>query len=151
MKKLLSTKHNKINTDIAVLLLRIAIASLMLVHGIPKLVTLVSGNVQFPGLFGLSPELSLSFAVFAEVICSLFLLFGIGTRLAVIPLITTMLVAVFFIHSSDPFAKKELALLYLLPYIILFITGSGKYSLDYLIHNKSFNSIFKGKSVSVSA
>ncbi len=122
----------------------------MLVHGIPKLISLVSGNIQFPGLFGLSPELSLSFAVFAEVVCSIFIFVGLGTRFAVIPLVITMLVAVFLVHSADPFAKKELALLYLLPYIILFITGSGKYSLDYLLQQKSLSADFKRKPVPVS-
>jgi putative oxidoreductase len=53
--------------------------------------------------------------------------------LAVIPLIVTMLVAVFHIHASDPFTKQELGLFYLAGYVILFFTGSGKYSIDYII------------------
>ncbi len=61
-----------------------------------------NGN-QFPAILGMSGELSLTLTVFAEIICSVFILFGLGTRLAVIPLIITMLVAVLYIHSSDPF------------------------------------------------
>ena len=125
--------NNKIaSLDLAVLLLRLVIGILMLTHGIPKLFSLVSGQVEFPALFGLSPALSLSLAVFAEVGCSLLILVGIGTRLATIPLMFTMLVAVFYIHGADPLAKKEVAILYLLAYIILFFTGSGKYSIDNL-------------------
>jgi putative oxidoreductase len=41
-----------------------------------------------------------------------------------------MLVAAFVAHAGDPFGKKEMALLYLLVYITLFITGPGKYSID---------------------
>jgi putative oxidoreductase len=70
------------------------------------------------------------------VVCSIFILFGLGTRLAVVPLIITMLVAVLYIHSADPFAKQEPGLQYLILYVILFITGSGKYSIDYLLHRK---------------
>ncbi|ULQ54033.1 DoxX family protein [Flavihumibacter fluvii] len=132
MKNVLTVTNRTANHDLAVLLLRIAIGTLMLTHGIPKLLSLVSGQVQFPGLFGLSPALSLSLAVFAEVGCSLLILFGVGTRLATIPLMFTMLVAVFYIHAADPLAKKEVAILYLLAYIILFFTGSGKYSLENL-------------------
>jgi putative oxidoreductase len=48
-----------------------------------------------------------------------------------------MLVAAFIAHGSDPFGKKELALLYLVIFIFLLFTGSGKYSVDYLISQKS--------------
>jgi putative oxidoreductase len=47
-----------------------------------------------------------------------------------------MLVAVLYIHSADPFAKQEPGIQYLVLYVILFITGSGKYSIDYLLHRK---------------
>lgn len=137
MKKLFSINPGTATTNIAVLLLRVGIAILMLLHGVPKLVSLFSGNVQFPVIFGLSAEISLTLTVFAEVICSIFILVGLGTRLAAIPLISTMLVAVFNIHAADPFAKQELAILYLLPYLVLLITGSGKYSIDYLVQRKS--------------
>lgn len=141
MKKLLSIDQTIANRDLAILLLRVAIGGLMLSHGIPKLMSLFSGNIQFPAIFGLTAELSLSLAVFAEVICSFLLIFGIGTRLATIPLIITMLVAVFYIHADDPFMKQEPGLLYLLTYMILFIAGSGKYSIDYLLQRKSLKPV----------
>ncbi|HLU90492.1 MAG TPA: DoxX family protein [Cyclobacteriaceae bacterium] len=117
--------------DSILLMIRIGIAALMLNHGIPKLLMLFSGApVEFPAVLGMSPELSLTLAVFSEVLCSLLILFGLGTRLAVIPLIVTMLVAVFYVHWNDPFAKQELGLLFLLVYATLLQTGSGRYSLD---------------------
>lgn len=127
-----------VTTDIALLIGRVGIAAFMLTHGIPKLMTLFSGAaVQFPAVFGFSPELSLGLAVFAEVLCSLLLLAGFATRLAAIPLIITMLVAVLSIHAADPFAKQEPALQYLLVYLLLLLTGPGKYSVDYLIGGKN--------------
>ncbi len=134
MKKIMNINKAAAATDIALLLARLGIAALMLTHGIPKMIMLFSGTtVQFPPVMGMSPELSLGLAVFAEVFCSLLIIAGFGTRLAVIPLIITMLVAAFIIHGSDPYGKQEPSLQYLLVYVILLITGSGRYSVDYLL------------------
>lgn len=141
MKKILSSNQNSISTNIALLIARIGIASLMLAHGLPKMNMLFSGDpLQFPALLGLSPEFTLGLAVFAEVFCSIMLLVGFATRLATLPLIATMLVAVVSIHAADPFAAKELAVLYLLFYVVLFFAGSGKFSLDYLIKGSLMSS-----------
>lgn len=135
MKKIINS--TPINLDSMLLIVRIAIAALMLAHGLPKMVMLFSSEpVAFSSVFGMSPGLSLGLAVFAEVICSVLILVGLGTRLAVIPLIITMLVAVFYIHMADPFAKQELGLHYLLVYVLLLFAGSGKYSIDSLLTAK---------------
>ena len=133
MKSLFKVDHHSTNVDLAVLILRVSIAVLMLVHGLPKMLMLLSGEpVQFPALVG-SPEVSLALAVFAEVVCSLLILVGLGTRLATIPLIITMLVAVLYVHGADPFTKQEMGLHYLFAYLVLLITGSGKFSLDQVV------------------
>lgn len=138
MKKIFDI--NPMSIDGVLLIARLAIGSLMLVHGIPKLGMLLSGEViAFPGLFGLSPAISLSLAVFSEVVCSILILVGLGTRLAVIPLIITMLVAVFFIHLEDPFAMKELGIHYLLVYVFLLIAGSGRFSVDKVVATRINN------------
>ena len=134
MNRLFKVENQSGNIDIALLVLRVSIAFLMLAHGIPKLLTLVSGEpIQFPALIG-SPAISLGLAVFAEVACSVLILLGLGTRIATIPLIITMLVAVLYIHGADPFGKKEMGVLYLTGYVVLLITGSGKFSLDQWIY-----------------
>jgi putative oxidoreductase len=43
-----------------------------------------------------------------------------------------MCVAAFVIHGSDPFSGKELALMYLVPFLTLVFTGAGRFSLDQL-------------------
>lgn len=134
MKRILSVNNSGATTDIALLVARVGIGAIMLTHGIPKMMMLFSvAPVQFPPVMGLSPELSLGLAVFAEVLCSVFLIAGFATRLAVIPLIATMLVAAFIIHSADPFGKQEPSLQFLLAYVVLLLAGSGKYSIDYLL------------------
>ena len=137
MKKIVAVNKAANTTDIALLTARIGIAALMLTHGIPKIVMLFSqAPVQFPPVMGMSIELSLALAVFAEVFCSVFVLVGLATRLAVIPLAVTMLVAIFLIHAADPISVKEPAIHYLLVYLILLLAGSGKYSIDYLLQSK---------------
>lgn len=137
MKKIIHVNKAAITTDIALLVARLGIATLMLTHGIPKMMMLFSGApVQFPPVMGMSAELSLGLVVFAEVFCSLLLLAGFATRLATIPLIITMLVAVLLIHVADPLAKQEPALQYLLVYVVLLFAGSGKFSIDYLLQGK---------------
>lgn len=148
MKKILSVNKAPFTTDIALLVARLGIAALMLTHGIPKMMMLFSGApVQFPSVMGLSAELSLGLTVFAEVFCSVLLLAGFATRLATIPLIITMLVAVLLIHGADPLAKQEPALQYLLVYIVLLFAGSGRYSVDYLLLRKKSPHGFFGKKV----
>ena len=130
MKKILSVPYSPKTIHLALLVTRVIIAVLMLTHGLPKLAMLLSGDqVQFPGVMGMSPVFSLSLAVFAEVVCSLLLLIGFGTRLASVPLIITMLIALFAIHLADPFAKQELAIHYLLVYVVLFLRGVNGRSL----------------------
>lgn len=137
MKKIFNKSLQRGNIDGALLLARVGIALMMLTHGIPKMIQLFSGEpIEFVSVFGLGPELSLALAVFAEVLCSILLLVGFATRLAVIPLIITMLVAVLYVHSADPFAMKEMGLQYLLVYVFLLISGAGKYSVDQLTAKK---------------
>jgi len=79
---------------------------------------------------------SLILAIFAEFVCSAAFILGLFYRLALIPMIFTMGMAVFKIHAADPFAVKELALVYLLIFIIMYITGPGKYAVDHFISER---------------
>lgn len=119
-----------LSTQFGLLILRVIAGGAMLTHGWPKLQKLVNGNFQFGDPLGIGPEASLILAVLAEVVCSILLIIGLATRLAVIPLIVTMAVAFFIVHAADDFRTKELALVYLGIFLCIFFTGPGKLSLD---------------------
>ena len=138
MKRLFQTDTNAEYLNILVLVLRLALAAFMITHGGPKFSKLLAGGeIQFGDPLGLGPSLSLILVVFAEFFCSFLIGIGLGTRLAAIPLMITMLVAAFISHGPDPFRQKEMALLYFLCYLALLVIGGRKYSFDYLITRNS--------------
>ena len=137
MNQFTSTKSNPLIIDIVLLVTRIFVGFAMLSHGYPKLQDLLSGEeIQFFSFLGLSDKTSLILAVFAEFVCSIFIILGLFTRFAVFFLIITMAVAGLIVHSGDPFQKREASLLYLSVYLMLFAFGPGKYSVDAMIGRK---------------
>lgn len=119
-------------TDWALLLMRLVFGLCMVYgHGWRKLGRLFGGEeITFADPFGIGPAPSLALVVFAEVVCAVLLAIGLFTRLALIPLIITMLVAAFGAHWADPFSDKEMAILYLTAYTALILTGPGWFSVD---------------------
>lgn len=132
-------------TDFAIFLLRIVSGSFMLfAHGLPKLNRLFSsGEITFADPLGIGTVPSLTLAVFSEFFCSILLVLGLLTRASLIPLIITMFVAAFIHHSDDPFLQMEKALLFLLIFVVLFLTGPGKFALGKVIKVKSGNKLIK--------
>ena len=112
------------------LLLRLGFGGMMLTHGIPKLMKLVQGNMEFGDPLGIGSTLSLILVVISEAICPLLIIVGYRTRLATIPTIITMAVAAFIVHAGDPFGSKEKALMFLCAFIVIALTGAGKYSAE---------------------
>jgi putative oxidoreductase len=134
MKKLFNTNLPGYFGHVALLLFRVTAACFMLTHGIPKFQKLISGDqIQFADPYGLGATTSFVLATFAEFFCSILVILGLGTRLAVIPLMITMATAVIFAHANDPFGTKEKPLLFLLVFAMLFVFGSGRYSVDRVI------------------
>ena len=125
-------------TDLGLLVLRLGAGGFMLFgHGLGKLTSFSELSSKFPDPFGfLGSELSLGMAVFAEFLCAGLVMLGLVTRLAALPLCATMLTAAFLVHGDDPFAKKELALLYLVVFAFLATSGAGQYSIDAILHRK---------------
>lgn len=120
--------------SVILLMLRISIGVLMLTHGYGKFMKLFDDEpISFADPIGIGEPASFILTVFAEFFCSILLIFGTGTRLVAIPPLITMLVVLFIIHIEDPFNKMELPILFSVIYIILIITGAGKYSVDKLI------------------
>ena len=136
MKKLFSTSYSATAFDISILILRIAVSITMIHHGYGKMTHFSEMQDKFMNFMGLGPAISLGLTIFAELFCSILVLVGFMTRLALVPCIITMAVAVFIAHDADIFDKGELAALYLIVYTSLIFIGPGRYSIDGLISQK---------------
>ncbi len=135
MKKILSTNYSSASFNAAMLILRIAAGVLMMQHGYDKLVHFSTMKTQFVNFLGMGQTMSLALTVFAEFFCSLFLIIGLFTRLAAIPLIITMLVAIFKVHNGKLLGDEhsEMAQLYLAGYLALLFCGPGRVSVDGMV------------------
>jgi putative oxidoreductase len=99
-------------------------------HGYDKLIHFAAKQNTFMNFLGIGSTMSLALVVFAEFFCSLFLILGLFTRLATIPLIIATFVMIFKAHNGDVFGDGEHAALYLIGYLVLLLVGPGKASLD---------------------
>ena len=133
MKRLFSIKYSDNGITIAAFFLRLALGALIIPHGYSKLISFASKSATFSDPFHIGHPTSMALVIFAEFFCGVFILLGLFTRLACIPLIITMLVIVFQINHADFFGSAEKASLYLAGYLALICIGPGKVSLDKLI------------------
>ena len=116
---------------------RILFGGMFLTHGLHKLANFKALSDNFPRIMGLDSTISLSLAIFAEVFCTLAFITGFLYRLSMLPMIFTMMMAVFVVHTNDPFSAKELALLYLYIFLIMYCTGPGSFAADYFFAKRT--------------
>ncbi|RYZ23613.1 MAG: DoxX family protein [Chitinophagaceae bacterium] len=133
MRKLFSTRTSDSAFTIATLLLRLTGGILMIPHGFDKLAHFSEKSGKFMDPFGTGTTAALAMVVFAEFFCAAFLVMGLFTRLACIPLIVTMLVALFKAHGGAFFGDGQTAALFLGIYLSILLLGPGKVSLDRFI------------------
>lgn len=111
------------NTNITLLITRIVFSLSMMTHGYPKLLNLFSDNPSFGNPIGIGEIPTLIIAVLAEFIAPIFIIIGYRTKIFTLLPIVTMVIAAFVVHLDDPFKRKELALLYLVGFLIIFLMG----------------------------
>lgn len=126
----------KNNTDLGLLILRIAVGGLMIFHGIAKI---VNGTGFIESTFaeiGLPSFMAYSVYI-TEVLAPLALIMGFRTKIAALLIASTMLVVMFLVFpqklgqlvETGAWAL-ELQALFALSAITLFFTGGGKYAVS---------------------
>ncbi len=138
--KFLQLNFLPVGTDLALLLARIWFgASMLVLHGWGKLTGFGKLAENFPDLFGIGKTPTAALAVFGEVVCAALLVAGLFTRVAAAGLAVTMGVAFFMAHGGKLTGQGngELAFLFLGAYVVLFLTGGGKFAVDAKLGGKA--------------
>lgn len=121
--------------SLLILALRVFFGVLFFTHGLDKMINFNTLSDTYPSVFGFGSYMTLMVSIFCEFACSLFLIAGLMERIILLPMIASMAVAFFDIHDGM-FPEGELSLIYLILFIVLLLTGPGRYSVDYLIDTK---------------
>ena len=124
--------------SVILLIVRVVFGVMLMNHGIDKWANYQELSAVFPDPLGIGRPLSLGLAIFGELACSMAFIIGFLYRLAMIPMIFTMCVAFFIVHADDPFAVKELAFVYLVVFVLMYIVGPGKFAVDRWISKSLF-------------
>ena len=123
-----------LNADLAAFLLRLLFGGLFIFHGYSKIADYnnILNNMWPPEIIGIGAKLSFNLVIFAEFFCGILVTIGLFTRLTVIPILINMIVAYFVAHQKDAFTGKELPFVFMILSFVVFILGSGRYSVDRL-------------------
>lgn len=133
-KKIIQTDASK-----TTILIRLMVGAVFLSEGIQKfLFPAIRGAGRFEKIGLPSPEFLGSFVGAFEILCGIFILLGLLTRLASIPTLIIMLVAIFTTKSEVLVNQGFWAMLHgsrtdwamLLGSVFLLIKGGGFWSLD---------------------
>jgi len=132
--ELIKLKFLPASADFGLLVLRLWLGiSMFRIHGLGKLQAFSStlDNFQKMGF----PKPLGACAILAEAACSLLLVLGLATRPAALFLAVTMSVAFAKVHKMVLVAPSgtqtgELAFIYLGGFVVLFLAGAGRFSVD---------------------
>lgn len=127
--------------DLGLFLLRVSVsATMILAHGLPKLLNpapfiehLASKGYPAPSVLGYM-------AISAETLFPLLIVLGLFTRVSAVVAAGNMLVAGLVHHvvlGGDPFDRWEKALLYMVVFLTIAVTGPGGWSLGKLFGGRS--------------
>lgn len=119
-----------ISLPLGLLFLRVSAALLLLhIHGLPKLLNWSTELQRIEDPFGLGPTLTLAMAVFAEVVCPVLLMLGVFARLACLPVLAVLGVALAVVHPEWTLEQAQFAWLFTVLFAGLAITGPGAWAI----------------------
>jgi len=136
MKDFLFPKPTESNGfSLLLLAFRIFFGLMLMIHGFEKLYNYTQLCYTFPDPTGIGKEISLLFVIFAEILCSMAFIAGALYRLSMIPMLIVLVTAFFHVHEGS-IIHGELSFIYLIVFILMYISGPGKFSVDAKIHEQ---------------
>jgi putative oxidoreductase len=117
--------------DVGLLFLRVSGGLFLLwVHGLPKLLDFTAQLQLIEDPFHLGSHLTLILAIFAEVLCPLLIVAGLLARLACVPILFVLLVALLVVHPQWSVAEGQFGWLLLILFTTVFIAGPGRLAIS---------------------
>ena len=110
--------------------------SLLVLHGWAKVTNFEEMSKDFGNAFerwiDISPTVNLAMAASAEALGAAFIVLGLFSRLSALACAFTMAVACFVVHQGALSGKTsgEMAFLYMGAFLVIFLAGPGRFSLD---------------------
>ncbi|QNA45899.1 DoxX family protein [Lacibacter sediminis] len=122
---------------LSMLLLRIAVSiELIVAHGLKKLGIGVAMVEQIPNPLQLPEIFNQGFALASNLIFPVFVILGLFTRVAILPILAVTLTGYFVLHWHDALLVKDVPFMYSVVYLLILALGPGKYSIDYILNKK---------------
>lgn len=113
--------------DLGLLFLRGSGALFLLwVHGVPKLLNYSEQLTQIEDPFHMGAHATLLLAIFAEVLCPLLILAGLLVRLACLPIMAVLLIAMLVVHPEWTVFEGQFGWLLLIIFTSVLIAGPGR-------------------------
>lgn len=142
MKKVIQTLTNPFPSDtlfqVALLIFRVLLSVEMIyAHGLKKIGIGVEVAEVVPNPMNFPESINNLFAISANIFFPILIIFGIFTRLAVLPILAVTLTGYFVLHFNDAPLVKDAPFIYSLSYLLILILGAGKYSVDYYLFKKA--------------
>jgi putative oxidoreductase len=112
--------------------MRVTVCALLFwTNGLPKIAHYAEEKALIADPFRLGRKLTLWLAISAEVICPVAIALGLFTRLACLPIIALLCIAMLVVHRDWGLERGQFGWLYLIVFSSLLIMGPGRYSLDF--------------------
>lgn len=136
IKQILYSDLGTTFNNLALLIFRVLLAfQLFRVHGMKKFRLENGQKEQVPNPLHLPEKLNGLVATFSDTVIPVFIILGLGTRLAVLPTIGVTAVGYFIVHRKDSLEVRDVPYMYTLSLLLLLALGAGKYSLDHYLLN----------------
>ncbi|QYY84100.1 DoxX family protein [Pseudomonas sp. B21-041] len=122
-----ASQREERSRDLGLLFLRVSGGLFLLwVHGLPKLLDFTAQLQLIEDPFHLGSHLTLILAIFAEVLCPLLIVAGLLARLACVPILFVLLVALLVVHPQWSVAEGQFGWLLLILFTTVLIVGPGR-------------------------
>ncbi|WP_095047591.1 DoxX family protein [Pseudomonas sp. Irchel s3h9] len=126
-----ASQREERSRDLGLLFLRVSGGLFLLwVHGLPKLLDFTAQLQLIEDPFHLGSHLTLILAIFAEVLCPLLIVAGLLARLACVPILFVLLVALLVVHPQWSVAEGQFGWLLLIVFTTVLIAGPGRLAIS---------------------